>query len=205
MLGAIGDAWSLSVCGISTTNSSPPRRAGKSVVRSSRRHTSAVAMMVLSPARWPCWSLMILKLSISKVSTELEMLGQAAHQLAAVGQPGQRVGLALHAQQRFQLLAGGDVAGHPEYCILAHDLIIQRLHAAFKPDGLDRAGAADALDVVRRQRVFDHVQSPRRQRNGDLRLEPGGFLRVPDLADVLADQAAAIVVIAAVSAAKSYR
>ena len=103
-----------------TANSSPPRRATKSLRRMVCRSRSETSSSVASPAGWPWRSLIALKPSRSSASTAsgmpgplragdgaLERLGQGA----AVGQPGQGIVQRQVRQADLGLLARGDVGG----------------------------------------------------------------------------------------------
>ena len=63
-------ACSKLVPGSSTANSSPPKRAKVSPSRTCAMQARASRRSTSSPARWPCWSLTALKLSMSISATE---------------------------------------------------------------------------------------------------------------------------------------
>lgn len=123
------------------------------------------------------------------------MAAESFQQVAPVGQPGQLIGFAEHAQAVLQIVPRGDVAGHPQHSRLAQHQKIQRLHAPLEPDRLLRPLAGQALDVMAAEAVLDHVQPPQRQRVPDFLQEPVGFVGLQHIGEALAHQPLAIVVV----------
>ena len=114
---ASSSAPSRSVSGSSSRNSSPPKRAAKSLARMLAASSDPIAASTLSPRSWPCRSLICLKWSRSSSTADSGVTrpaGVGDHPLdrlvggAAVGQPGERV-------------AGGAALGHGEVALVGQD------------------------------------------------------------------------------------
>ena len=132
-------------------------------------------------------------------------LFQHLHEAPAVVQPRQFVVHGLLLQLLLQPFAGGDVAGHPDDGALAAVRLVQGGDPAFEPDGIHRSVGGQTQHIVGAQFVLDHQHLLAGQRVPDLLQEPVGLGRHQHVGDVLADQGAAVVVVALVLAAQDGR
>ncbi len=149
---------SSSMWGSSTANSSPPRRATRSVSRSRRVSARATAFSVSSPALWPWRSLTLLKLvevdhhqagdlAVALRAGDLQL--EVVLEQPAVAQAGERVVVGEVAQVLLELLALGDVLQLGDVVQGRAVAVAHERHRQDRRDGLAGGVEVALLDLER--------------------------------------------------------